>query len=113
VLSGSSRDLGVFVVSGYVQILQVTDDVMVLLLCHATSEWSFELCPPGGSKLGVYRRPGVQLDDEELRRLVLDVRIRTLTCVPTKSLNRVPLNGWFIPRLHDEASLTSCLDELA
>jgi len=84
----------VIVVSAYImQVLKLTENVMVILLCRRTSSSSSDSCSPDGASIKVFGRPGVQIDNDELRRLMLDVRVRTQTCVHTKRLQRVQFNG--------------------
>jgi len=75
------------------QVLKLTENVMIILLCRRTSSSSSDSCSPDGASIKVFGRPGVQLDNDELRRPMLDVRVRTQTCVHTKRLQRVQFNG--------------------
>jgi len=75
------------------QVLKLTENVMVMLLCRRTSSSSSDSCPTDGATIKVFGRPGVQLDNGELRRLMLNIRVRTQTCVHTKRLQRVQFNG--------------------
>ena len=78
---------GVF--AAYMHVLTLADELMVVLMCPSSSD----LCQVDSSGILLYGRPGAQLNDHELRRLATDVRTRTVACVDTQRLQRVPING--------------------
>jgi len=78
--------------AAYMHIQRLRGEVMMVLRCRSTTS-SLTVCPAQSSSVSLYGRPGVRLDDNQLRHLVLDVRVRTRTCLPTKHLRRVALDG--------------------
>jgi len=85
-----------------IQILRLTDDVMILLVCQtsspsSSSSSSSTFCSAADSSaVKLYGRPGVELDNDSLRHLVLDVRVTTLSCVQTQHLRTAARNGPFV-----------------
>jgi len=88
------------------QVVIASDNVMILLLCQRTSSLSSQsdLCPADSGTVKVYGRRGIELDHDQLSRLMLHVRLATLTCIQTTHVETLALNGLYqyrVVRFHD------------